>query len=413
MRDPRVGGNPRSDPRAETRPDPRSQTKTSSETRVLQPTKPKLYDPDKVINASLQHTGGIPYFLYKISVDMIRPMLPQFVDPSDAKYAEDPRVGRYGRMGGTDKPEVRKVASVDPRRRPSGENSPDPRMQRGEAAQMARVNSAPTRPPTTSKAPTDRQELSDKPISLPDGLKKPLIPLPKLLDPRMGRQLSMDKEEKDRHRKDQTSPSTSKSPFSHRNDPRFKKKIKDGVTVPGDLNSSRESDSSPPRETSYKDSPSETFFQKGTDQIQSLGSEEMESDLNQVSATDCVPNVGAEQRTEEGGRLSEASNRKDPMEFASPLGYYSEAPDSYNGGYNSYSRVSQGEVGEGSKGESGERTGGYGDNVYRQASPHPEMDASYPTNSLISADIELDDKPEKSIKEMFNIDPTASPFGTI
>ena len=146
---------------------------------------PASPEPERIINCSLAYTGGVPYFLYKITLDVLRPMLPKSINPSDEKYADDPRVQRYGRVG--------QVAPAEPKMiRPP----PQPRARQGSLDNAAELKAKlvdskmapgvkdidPLIPPlSVPEAKVDDSKVK----SLPEGLKKPLIPLPKLLDPRL------------------------------------------------------------------------------------------------------------------------------------------------------------------------------------------------------------------------------------
>jgi hypothetical protein len=225
----------------------------------ISPLPPRSFDADKVINASMQHTGGIPYFLYKVAVETLRPMLPKGLDPEDPKYVDDPRVRRYLRIGGVvDKSSAAVTAITDPRRRLSGAEggSPDVNIPRSDSKTL--LGPIPPVPKALLEPlALNRQESESAKVPiLLEGLTKPLVPLPKLLDPRMARQLSLDKDDKDKLKsKEQTSPgSSSKTPFSHRNDPRFRKKSKDGQTsFNSALNSSTDSDSNSNTQSQYEE----------------------------------------------------------------------------------------------------------------------------------------------------------------
>lgn len=487
-RDPRVSGgsststSTRNDPRSRNNnpptpaatPDPRvnnlqqsppSLSPVQSSTTisaVITPHPRPAYDANKVINASLHHTGGIPYFLYKVSMDVSRPMLPKSIDPDDPKFKEDPRVRRYGRVGAPAPSDRQKPPATTEggsrgvqsgggtRRRTSGDNdNPDVRMQRMDSSSSSKHNTTDLRnnnssssssnsaipPPSIPKALVEplnlpKLEPDPKALHLPEGLSKPLIPLPKLLDPRMGRQLSMEKEEKEKHKKEQTSPGTSsKKPFSHRNDPRFRKKSKDGHSAPSGLNTSSDSDTMNQHHTSLSPTTdprtankTQVTVNKHLDKMDDTEEEEHElSDfggdtLSKDTEMDCKrfsPTQGHNYDSDPdlgGGDPPPTSTdrliRKDPMEFASPLGYYSEAQtDSYNdgggryGAYRSHTTTSA----------DTDTTTSVKDTVVMGG----DQENSYPGQvNTTQHDLQLPDT-DKSLKDMFNIDPTASPFGTI
>lgn len=389
------------------------------------------------------------------------------IDPDDPKFKEDPRVRRYGRIGSAGVPLDDHPASrskhppggTDPRRRPSGDSvtsSPDVRLQRSDSKiaisvppPMPKALLEPTVPPKPDAlgVATVARVLPSLPLVLPDGLKKAPIPLPKLLDPRMGRQLSIDKDDKDKHKRDQTSPSTSKTPFSHRNDPRFRKKSKDGHSLPGNdsLNSSAESDSalndsgtnnqkppdSPP--TQEEEMHLASRHRRNSDLLEDSYDEKLIADqqeMNETSPSTSKTDNKMDSADNKPFIPSEKTdtNRKNPMEFASPLGYYSEANDesSYDS-YNSYNRPPVG--GKSNKAENSGSNKSDITNSSKQSSnsistdprqsrtvanngdgdqenAYPGSIGSMESDEMVGAVI-----PEKSIKEMFNIDPTASPFG--
>ena len=265
--------------------DPRQALKTPGQvnhaTAVVE-TKPVVAQPLVLepIEASLDVTGGIPYMLYPMSGITVVFVLPTHIDPKDPKYNDDPRVQKLANL---------KTNSKVPEQRPSGgteKRSADPRMQRLGSA--AGTNNKPAEPhsprqsssfsqpgggikpvhkpldgripeiSTTSALPklitakiaehnvqrslsnpTDigfgQPEFTRK-NSMPEAL---LLP-PKVLDSRVMRQVSSGNASSG----DDSGPSCSKdskTPFSHRFDPRFKKKAKLNDT----MESSLEEDSPP------------------------------------------------------------------------------------------------------------------------------------------------------------------------
>ena len=449
-RDPRSSGDPRAN-----RSDPRSRdvdtpTKTPPSSAASPPAgdgyseatfgyannqemdAPASPEPERIINCSLAYTGGVPYFLYKITLDVLRPMLPKSINPSDEKYADDPRVQRYGRVG--------QVAPAEPKMiRPP----PQPRARQGSLDNAAELKAKlvdskmapgvkdidPLIPPlSVPEAKVDDSKVK----SLPEGLKKPLIPLPKLLDPRLGKQLSLelDKSKPEKSTAALKSPTPSSKPaqpFSHRNDPRFRKKAKirlSSGSADGDGLQQQLSNEATPVNTDTEQTPEKKPEVDANSEPTVESSHSSDEPADSVISSELL-NMTHEQFLAGEVAAMKSERRDNPMEYSTPLGYYAEM-NSDDSSYDSYNKPRHSIKKE----TSSSVTVKDELNMYRSSpTPDAQPGSGITTNPLSVAynpdaiktesiysmsDPAAEEASYVPMKDMFKtIDPTASPFGSI
>ena len=246
--DPR--GDPRSDPRSDPRTDPRSASTSNSTPAQPQQPPPVIKSNLKkqgskdnteiYINGSMSVSGSVPYLLYTVTKDS-KPTLPHGVDPDDPPFEGDPRLKKYQKP----KPTLPDITSPLPQKlttlpmfNPSVKSEtapPDPRVRKRleteDSSNEQQIIKMDSTLPASSPVRSDSLDSS----------------LPKMLDPRYMRQMSSGADKKDLLSglggstevskmainpmpSPSTAPaSTNKPAFSHRNDPRFKKKHRDSI----------------------------------------------------------------------------------------------------------------------------------------------------------------------------------------
>ena len=201
------------------------------------------------INGSLSVSGNVHYMMYTVTLVDSEATLPNSVDPDNPPHDGDPRIKKYKRP----KPKLPDITSPLPNKLITFPNVPSA----GNAAKTEATQSQPPPDPRVRRLMSDSaSESSPEPLpafkaetfkpEMSEFREKPIDSgLPKLLDPRYGRKLSVGSERKDvigslgmggekpgqSTAGIQSPPATGATPakpaFSHRNDPRFKKKTKD------------------------------------------------------------------------------------------------------------------------------------------------------------------------------------------
>ena len=368
------------------------QPRLQDEDLRIRPPLPQQPEVEKVTNCSLAYTGGVPYILRKITIDVLRPMLPKNIDPSSDSHSDDPRVQRYGRPGQPNAQPIRvrsKLGSLDTA--PTSDAS----LNNGRS-------SLKTKPDDSMTSPTQ----DDVKAVLPEGLRRPPIPLPKLLDPQIGKQLSI---ESDRRKHDRGTPSKVTSPgskpstpFSHRNDPRFRKKIKSRSNSSGDGDAPQRQNSDDHASTSDADVTSDVHNDAKTD---------IDERVTSVSSNgDGVVTVTQSNTMTSADTSDDVSRPDSSVDYPTAPGFYADisGDDSYNPIYSNLmmgNRVDD----DNSRSRSPPAT---------TSSSQDKLSSAYTGLNLADTLYSSADSSEAPsyvpIKDMFKtIDPTASPFGSI